>query len=255
MEYVWIKQWRSFSILKFLYRSILVSFTIFSSCLSLSSETRPPSTKTMSLSNRASFDEYEEEKEYSWDETRDWQSGATVLSPVSESDTEIPPPPASDHSSCSTRTSSSSRNDAELSITSSNRSSDSDGSSSPPPPTSDQSCSTSSSPQTVVDCSSANGIESLRLSTFHNPGGQWSTNAANAAASVDVARVFAVDNSLKDMSSSVSLYDFDGVLEGDLGSSSSSCSSIPCNDVDPLGNDTKQCLIRSLVVMRLFSLR
>jgi hypothetical protein len=44
-------------------------------------------------------------------------------------------------------------------------------------------------------------------------------------------------------------------LEGDLSSSSSSSSSIPCNDMDLLGNDTNQCLSRSLVVMRLFSLR
>ncbi len=174
----------------------------------------------MSLSNRASFDEYEEEKEYSWDET--------ILSPVSESDGEVPPPPASDHSSCSTRTSSSSTNDAELSITSSNRSA-------PPLPTSDRSCSTSSSPQTVVDCNSADD---------------------DSAASFDVGRVFAVDKSLNDRSSSISgLYDFDDVLEVDLGSSSSSSSSIPFNDMDPLGNDTNLCLIRSLVVMRLFSLR
>ena len=140
------------------------------------------------LSNRASFDEYEEEKEYSWDETRDWQ---TVLSPVSESDGDVPPPPASDHSSCSTN----------------------------------------SSPQTVVDCSSADD------------------DSVNAA--VDVGRVFTVDKSLKDRSSSVSgLYDFDFddiLLKGDLSSSSSSSSSI-------VGN-TNQCLSRSLVVMRLFSVR
>lgn len=209
------------------------------------------------LSNRASFDEYEEEKEYSWDENTDWQSGATVLSPVSESDGEIPPPPASDHSSCSTRTSSSSANDAELSITSSDRSagSDSDRSSSPPPPTSDHSsCSTSSSPQTIVDCSSADDDSALLRTCVTSSLG--STNAAAAAVSVDVGRVSAVDKSLKDMSSSVSgLYDFDDVLEGDLSSSSSSSSSIPCNDMDPLGNDTNLCLSRSLVVMRLFSLR
>lgn len=160
------------------------------------------------LSNRASFDEYEEEKEYSWDETRDWQ---TVLSPVSESDGDVPPPPASDHSSCD---------------------------------------STSSSSQTVVDCSSADDDSALLRTCVTSSLG--STNAANAAASVDVGRFFAVDKSPNDMSPSVSgLYGFDEVLEVDLGSSSSSSSSISCNDMDPLGNDT----CRLLVVMRLFSLR